>query len=111
MAVFSGMFLLPLITFAASTPSSAGITNPLPNFTDIPTLISGILSDITKVGGVIAIFVFIYSGYKFVAAQGNTTKLEEARKIFISTCIGVAVLLGAQLIAAIIIGTVKNLQS
>jgi hypothetical protein len=102
-------FLIPSVSFAAT--QTTGIQNPLKGLNDIPSFVSSILTDVTNVGGIVAIFAFIYAGYKFVAARGNPTELESARDIFINTCIGVAVLLGARLIAAIIVGTISNLKS
>lgn len=98
-----GLFVLPFVVFAQ-------ITNPLKSVTDIPSLVSNVLSIVVKIGGVIAVFFFIWSGFLFVRAQGNPTELEKAKTTFINTCIGVALLLGAQLIASIIIGTINSLR-
>lgn len=96
--------MMPLVSFAQ-------IENPLKSITSIPEFVSTVLSGAVKVGGVIAIFAFIYSGYRFVEARGNPDGLETAKQIFINTCIGVAILLGAQLIASLIVGTISNLKS
>lgn len=113
-SMFSASLLLaalPSESFAQTTNTTGVIANPLGTVTSIPNLIAELLGYVVKIGGVIAIFAFIYSGYKFVAARGNPKELEVAKTIFINTCIGVAILLGAQLIASIIVGTIKNLQS
>ena len=103
---------LALAPEISSAQSQQGvIQNPLKGITDIPTLVATILGYVVRIGGVIAIFAFIYSGYKFVAARGNQDELSTAKTIFFNTCIGVAVLLGAQLIASIIVNTIKNVQS
>ncbi len=96
-----GTFCAPLVSFAQ-------IINPLGSVS-IPQIIATILSYIAQVGGVFAVIMFIWVGFKFVTAQGNTTKLQEARKMFFWTVIGVAILLGAQLLATIIVGTIKTL--
>ena len=95
---------LPLISFAQ------GIQNPLGGLTSIPAFVASMMVYVVRIGGVIAIFAFIYSGFKFVQARGNPEELTTAKRIFINTCIGVAVLLGAQLIASIIVGTIRNLK-
>jgi len=107
----SFVFLSTFFTPSVSSAQTGVIQNPLGNLTSIPSLVATIMGYVVRIGGVIAIFAFIYSGYKFVAARGNSDKLEEARNIFFGTCIGVAVLLGAQIIASIIVGSVRNLQS
>lgn len=93
------------LAFAATT-----IENPLKGAGSISGFVTTILGYVVKIGGVIAIFAFIWAGFLFVRAQGNPAELEKARNVFINTCIGVAVLLGAQLIASIIIGTLNTLK-
>lgn len=99
---------IPFIVFAV-TPATT-IANPLSGLNDIPTFITKVLGYVVKIGGVFAIFMFIWSGYLFVKAQGNPKALEDAKNVFINTCIGVAILLGAQLIASIIVGTINSLK-
>ena len=54
--------------------------------------------------------MFIWSGFLYVKAQGNPTELEKAKSVFINTCIGTALLLGASLIGTIIDTTIKSLK-
>jgi len=95
--------------FVLSIPAVAfaQITNPLKNASSIPQIISSLLGYVVKIGGIVAIFAFIYTGYLFVKAQGSPAELENAKKAFFNTCIGVAILLGAQIIASIIVGTIS----
>jgi hypothetical protein len=103
-ALFSFFIVaVPIFVFAQ-------IDNPLKAGSTIPGFIATILGYIVKIGGVAAIFAFIWAGFSFVKAQGNPTELEKAKTIFINTCIGVAVLLGAQLISTIIVNTLNSLK-
>jgi hypothetical protein len=102
-------FLFVTVPFFASADST-GIDNPLSGVNDVGTLVSTILGYVVKIGGVFAIFAFIWSGYLFAQAQGNPEKLKEARSTFTNTCIAVAILLGAQLIASIVVGTLKSIS-
>jgi len=107
------IFLAPVLsvfTPSVSSAQSGVIQNPL-KITDFPALVDTVLGYILEIGGVVAIFAFIYSGFKFVAARGNETEITKAREIFFNTCIGVAILLGAKIIATIIVGTIKNVQA
>ena len=103
--LFSFVILtLPMLLFAQ-------IENPLgKDKTSIPNFIASILGGVVKIGGIFAIFAFIWAGFLFVKAQGNPEGLKTAREVFKNTCIGVAVLLGAQLIASIIVGTINSLK-
>ena len=107
--IFSSAISTPLISLAVCTPGT--ICNPLDKLgTDIPGLISIVLGYVVRIGGVVAIFAFIYAGFRFVQARGNPTELKTAREIFKNTVLGVAILLGAQIIASIIVGTINNLR-
>lgn len=102
-AILSTLFLIvPLFVFAQ-------IKNPLGDVT-ITSFVSSLLDYIVKIGGIGAVFAFIWSGFLFVQAQGNPAGLKTANQVFINTCIGVAVLLGAKLIASIIIGTIRSIS-
>lgn len=108
LSFLSAFFIVyfPLISFSQTT-----IMNPLgSDFTSIPVLVSTFLGYVVRIGGVVAIFAFIYSGYRFVKARGNEKELGDAKNIFYGTVIGVAVLLGAQIIANIVVGTINTLR-
>lgn len=99
--LFSFLILVsPVFVFAQ-------IQNPL-RVNSITGFISNLLTYIVRVGGVVATLGFIWSGFLYVRARGNPGELETARNAFINTCIGTALLLGAQLIGTIIKGTVES---
>jgi len=109
---FSTSFLvlgLPLLVIAQATPDAV-IYNPIKAGSDVSVIIDTVLSYIIKIGGVAATLAFIYSGFLFVKAQGNETELKTAKTVFTNTCIGVAVLLGAKLLASIIVTTLNGLS-
>jgi Type IV secretion system pilin len=101
-------------TSANTSGGSAGGTTSLPNpikYNDIESLISNILGIITSLGAVVATLMFIYAGFKYVTAMGDTEKVKEAHNTFKYTAIGTAILLGASLLAQIISNTISNIQS
>ncbi len=93
--------LLPVIAMAQ-------IVNPL-GTEDVSGLVVTILTFIRRVGSVVAIIAFIWVGFKFIQAQGKPEELKKARGMFMWTVIGVAILLGAELLATLVVGTVKSL--
>lgn len=96
----------PLALFAAM----AQYENPLGcNITSIPEFIKEILTIIAKIGIPIGAIFLIWSGFLFVTAQGNETKLATAKKTFVWTCVGLGVLLGAWTLAVAVEGTIKSL--
>ena len=59
----------------------------------------------------LAVVSIVYSGFLFVVAQGNSDGLKKAKTNFLWTVIGVALLLGAVALAALIKNTIDPLLS
>jgi len=102
------------IVLATTSPGSTGlikIGNPLRSGTNtLQDFIELIIKQvILPVGGVIAVIYIIYAGFLLVTAQGNETKLAEAKRAFLYAAIGTMVLLGAWVIAEAIGGTIDQI--
>ncbi|HAS80461.1 MAG: hypothetical protein UR25_C0001G0064 [Candidatus Nomurabacteria bacterium GW2011_GWE1_32_28] len=100
------MFILPVVSFAEG--EEIRVENPIQSETLID-LIKTILEGLIKIGMPIIVLAVIYSGFLFVAAQGNSEKLSEAKRSLVYTLIGAAILLGSWAIAQLIADTVKAL--
>ena len=73
-------------------------------FAFIQTIINKL---ILPIGGILAVLAFIYSGFLYVMAQGNETKLKTAHKALLYTAVGTALLLGAWVFANVICHTLE----
>ena len=62
------------------------------------------------IGGVAAVLAFIYSGFLYVMAQGDETKIKTAHRALLYTSIGTAILLGAWVISTVITNTINQLK-
>ncbi len=119
--VFSVFLLVAMISFSiplsihAQNDSDGGtkaiIVNPLGSTNDIPTLIKIIVDQAINFGYFLVVFFVLYSGFLFVKARGDEAGIEKAKKAFLWTVIGAAVLLGAQIISGVISGTVEQLKT
>jgi hypothetical protein len=101
--------LLPKVTFGAGgTDINVSIENPLKaqSFED---LIGDMMNVVIQLGIPIIAILIMFSGFKFIEAQGKPTKLEEAKKSLWYVLIGTAVVLGAGTILTIIRSTVDVL--
>lgn len=106
---------------APTGPGGTAPTSPPVNVTvtlDNPFNVGGNLYDVAKaivnnvvlpIGGVLCVLAFIYAGFLYVTAQGNTNKIATANKALLYAAIGTAVLLGAWAIATVIQNTVGKL--
>ncbi len=105
------VLLSPNLLLAQSVfPSNSNqytIDNPL-GTEDVNQLLVNIMDLVAKAGGVLVVLFIIYSGYKFVKAGENESERTKAKDIFYGTVIGGLILLGADIIANIIIETVKS---
>jgi hypothetical protein len=95
-----------------STPggSGAGITNPI-KATTLAQFLEQILAVVIQIGYLVAVFFIVYSGFKFVTAQGNESEVTKAKMMLLYTVIGTAILIGAHVISAAIQATVTSLSA
>lgn len=124
------IFLLPLVVVMADTvgqPKPNTIGQPTPNTTggniyggsktlqnplgvdSFCDLIVVILNAALIIGIPIAVLFIVYAGFKFVIARGSPAGLSEARSNLFNTLIGIAIFIGASLIARVIVGTLHQL--
>src|SRR3989338_2334505 len=94
------------------TNARATIPNPLGDDNDtIHSFITVLLDTLFPIAALVAVFFLIFAGFLMVTAGGNEEKLSKARQAFLWTVIGVAILLGAKVLSAVICGTINQLNS
>jgi len=116
--VFAFVAVSPFV-FAGTETGGAGINiktninNPLGQgrLETIPEFINEIIKIVLTVGVPIVALAIIYTGFLFVKAQGNPDELVKAKKAFVFTIVGAAILLGAFVIANAIDKTVDDIKS
>ena len=98
-----------------NTPSqTTGLQNPFRTLDSFPKILAAIMNNIVLPIAVPFIAVMImYSGFLFIIARekGSVVKLAEAKKTFLYTMIGAAIVLGAFVIGNAIQGTVNAITS
>ncbi len=111
------VFAEPADTSIVNTESSQDITDTTPKNSVFPTLqnplkakdLNSLLLTIVDlavvIGVIMAVLVFIFIGFKFVMAQGNETKLKQAKEWFLYAVIGTAILISAKLIVSVVQNT------
>lgn len=92
-------------------PLCEGSNNPACQEFDVMMFLQKLFSNLVKIAIPILVLFIIYSGFKFVEAQGNEKKIEDARKNFTYVIIGGVVILAAWTIAMAIKGTINNLEA
>lgn len=90
----------------APTNITVKLYNPLNGYNSISAVITAILQNIVMpLAAVVVVLAIIYSGFKYVTAQGNPQAINDANKGLLYVLIGAAVLLGATGISAALQGT------
>jgi hypothetical protein len=104
---------------ATTNPGASGYTqnesttrlqNPLGDkIPDIPTLITKIIDIVIQFSYIVVACFLIWSGFKFVTAQGNESKISSAKSTFYWTIVGALIVMGAQTLSAMFKATLENL--
>jgi len=101
--------MAPSVYAAGCGSSGGGLSNPLRNICSFEDFVALLLQAVINIGLPIAVLFIVYSGFLFVTAQGNETKLQKAKDTFFYTIIGVTVFLGSWALALIVKSTIKLL--
>ncbi|MCE9644044.1 hypothetical protein K8Q93_02275 [Candidatus Parcubacteria bacterium] len=91
------------------TGGSGILRNPI-NANNIQDLLGLIMNVITILVLPFAIFFLVRTGFFFATAGGNEDKISRAKTDFLYVVIGLAIILGAQLIGAILQNTLNSLR-
>ena len=95
----------------SSAPTTGTLQNPFKGGNSLIGLLRTVLDQIIlPIGSVVVVLMIIYSGFLFVTAQGNDTKLSTAKNSFMWTIIGAAILLGAWTMGQVIQQTVCDIS-
>ena len=85
-------------------------SNPL-KFATLAEFLNALLNVIIIIGIPVVTLAIIYAGFLFISAQGDVTKITNAKKIFFWVVIGALLILGAKALAVAIEGTIKDLEA
>lgn len=113
--VMSMIVVLPLVAYSQGGGGPGGtppitIHNPVQGASTIWELLAAIINKIIMpIAGVVAVIFIIWAGFKYVTAQGNEKKIQEAHQNLLWVLIGVGILLGAVGIADVLSNTIKSI--
>lgn len=106
------LLLLPSAVHAQVTIENFGTSN-LNNLLVYSTknvyeTVSNIINIILSFLGALAILLFLYAGFKWLTSQGNTDKIDEAKKLMGAAVMGIAIIFAAYALSTFIIGSLFN---
>lgn len=100
-------------TTKQETVTGGGTTKPVPiikldnpiKAKSIQDLLFSLVDFAIFLGSIVAVFMFMYIGFKFVAAQGNESEIKSAKEWFTYAVIGTAILLSSKVIVEVMKNT------
>ncbi len=100
----------PLVSRAQCSADSTSACSPIP-FATIFELTTAILQAVILIVFPIVVLLLVYTGFLFVTAQGNSSKIEAAKRALLWTIIGALIVLGAQALSLAIKATVDEIRT
>jgi len=76
---------------------------------DVGSVAGGIISAALSLVGVVFLVLMVYAGFLWMTAQGETDQIDKAKKIIISSIIGLVVVLSAYAITSFVTGSVAKI--
>ena len=98
----AGFFGFP--TWYEYLPKNTDGSPKLDRLMDFWLIIAAVLEMIIRLGGMLAVGYFIYSGIKFMTSQGNPEKIAQARTGMIQATVGLIITLVAANVVSLVAG-------
>lgn len=105
--ILSLIFAVSLLVLPVLVSADTVLPNPLRDST-VEGLISRIAGFLYWVGLSIAIIVIVIAGITFIISAGDPTKTEKAKRIMLYTIIGVAIMILAKGLIAVITNVLQG---
>lgn len=95
-------------SFDSSFDLKIKLNNPL-KVNTIQDAVRLFVNGVVRLAIPVLVIFYIYAGFSFIAARGNTEKIKNAKSMFFYTIIGTILILGAWAITNAIVGTVNSI--
>ena len=77
----------------------------------LPVLIGNIIQVVLSVLGIVFLILIIFAGFKWLTAQGDPKKTQEATKMLTQAVIGIIIIIGAFALADFVIDSLATVAS
>jgi len=88
--------------FGAEDVNSIGTTTGLED-TTLPKIIGNIVKAVLGLFGIVATVIIVYGGVKWMTSQGDTNKIDSAKKLMIAGAIGMVLIISGYAITTFLI--------
>ncbi len=110
------VLLLPGAVYAQISASSDTLADIQGQLDDtggvtLPVLIGNIIQVVLSVLGIVFLILIIFAGFKWLTAQGDPKKTQEATKMLTQAVIGIIIIIGAFALADFVIDSLATVAS
>lgn len=84
-------FVFPICVFAGSEDDTEELNNPL-NTSDPQIIIGNIINAVFGIVGSVALLMFVYGGFMWMLAAGNSDRVEKGKNIIVWATLGLVVI-------------------
>ncbi len=110
------ILLLPGAVYAQISASGDTLADIQGQLTDtggvtLPVLIGNIIQVVLSVLGIVFLILIIFAGFKWLTAQGDPKKTQEATKMLTQAVIGIIIIIGAFALADFVIDSLATVAS
>lgn len=88
LALLAGYFLFPNIVGAQYSPPEPTVTDP----DQFIVLLESVLGYIWAILAILVVIMLLFAGFKFLTAQGDETKVKEAKQMVMWSLVGIVVM-------------------
>ncbi|PIR06605.1 MAG: hypothetical protein COV55_03720 [Candidatus Komeilibacteria bacterium CG11_big_fil_rev_8_21_14_0_20_36_20] len=107
--VTSLLLFLPMAARAQDDPFGVNELNSIELGTkDLPETIAGVVNIVLGFLGILSTIIILLGGFKWMTSQGNTDKVDEAKKLIGAGVVGLVIVLAAYAIARFVLNSLVN---
>lgn len=88
LTLLTGSFLFPTIVGAQYQPPEPTVTSP----DQFIVLLESVLGYMWAILGILVVIMLLFAGFKFITAQGDDEKVNDARKMVMWSLVGIVVM-------------------
>lgn len=96
-----------LLSSAEVAHASVALGNPFSRIGTLKDLFEILLTIMQYVVSPILVLMLVYAGFRLVMARGNEKEVESARAMILWTIVGIAIVIGAQIISTAVQNTAE----
>lgn len=102
------LFLMPMVASAQDDYGINDMVNAKLGTKNLKDTITGIINIVLGFLGILATLIILLGGFKWMMSQGNSEKVDEAKKLIGSGVVGLVIIFVAYAVARFVLSSLQN---